>query len=156
MWLFTPPVAFPRVFFFCISIKYVLLLQSLVKPMTRYLWSWIFPCYSGSRQVRSWLVGLLCWLALIPSPVQPLQLWYALWASHWVLVPEIHRWGPLRFRYLYLGTIKVLQRKVSWNLHPQAQEVLSIWNNAVQTPDPCLQVSPSLAAVFSQWIKTHR
>lgn len=55
---------------------------------------------------------LSCKPAQIPSLIQPLQIWDAVWTSHWVLASEMHQWAPLRFRYICLGTTKVPQRKL--------------------------------------------
>lgn len=95
------------------------MLQSLVKPMTRYLWSQTFPMvfWEQASQVMAGEVGVLaspwlsCKLAQIPSLIHPLPLWDAGWASHWVLGSEIRQWAPLRL-HICLGTTKVLQRKL--------------------------------------------
>lgn len=49
---------------------------------------------------------LSCKPAQLPSIVQPLQPWDALWASHWVLVPEIHAVGTTEVQIPLFGNSK--------------------------------------------------
>lgn len=49
--------------------------------------------WEQASQVVAGEVGVLSHKpAQIPSFIHPLQLWDAVWASHWVLVSEIHQW----------------------------------------------------------------
>ena len=130
----------PSLVFFSVSQvnhgKWLSMLQSLVKPTTRYLWARLFPYCAGSGQVGPWLVRLVCWPAPgLPGSQLRHPLWYTpcspgmLAGPHTVaLVSETHWCAPLRLKYVCLGRTKVLQRKLCWNLHPQAHEVPSMWN----------------------------
>lgn len=149
MWLSDSPVASSGVFFCQVSHgKWLFMLQSLVKPTTRHLWSGAFPmlCWEWAGWVVAGEIGVpaspwLAWkLARTPSLIYSLQPRDASWASHC----SFSVWNSsLRFKYICLGRMEVLQRKLCWNLHPQAHEVPSAWNmlHGLEThPCKCLLI----------------